>query len=119
MITNAKQFSYLNAMGIDIWQQKHTDVEKDAGQSHLVIDLDKLCKQQLFIDLIQSLNITLDQITLKSEHCLNLGLINWQFSENNQTNYENNTLTTPAIEQLVEQPKLKRQLWQLLSASSL
>lgn len=115
MITNAKQFNYLNAMGIEIWQQKNAPVAQQSDQTYLTVNLEQLCKQQLFVDLIQSLNVTLDQITLNNDHCLNIGLFNWQFTQDQHSQYQNNTLTTPAIEQLVQTPQLKRQLWQLLS----
>lgn len=123
MITNAKQFNYLNAMGIGIWQQKdnpdvqqtNDESDKDCTENCLTVNLDKLCEQQLFIDLLQSLNVSLDQITLNKDHSLNIGLFNWQFTQNPHSQYQNNTLTTPAIEQLEQTPQLKRQLWQLLS----
>lgn len=114
MITNAKQLKYLNAMGIGIWQQKQANEENQPEQTYLAVDLAQLCKQQFFIDLLQSLNITLDQVTLNNPHCLNLGLFNWQFTQSESSQYQNNTLVTPAIEQLKHAPKLKRQLWQIL-----
>lgn len=115
MITNAKQLTYLNAMGIDVWQQKDQCLTNEPSPNYLSIDFAQLCQQPFFTDLLKSLTITLDEVTLNNNNCINLGLFNWQFSDTKQSQYQNNTLITPSMEVLTQQPKLKRELWQLLS----
>ncbi|XQW84055.1 DNA polymerase III subunit psi [Thalassotalea piscium] len=119
MITNAKQFNYLNAMGIDLWQLKQEQDANTSSNQYLAVDLAHLCQQQCFLDVLRSFDITLDQVTLSNDHCINLGLFNWQFTTNSHSEYQSNTLTTPAIEQLTQAPQLKRQLWQLLSTTTI
>ena len=72
MITSAKQFHYLNAMGIDVWQHRSANPTQNADNkaSGLVIDLQQLAKHQLFKDILQSLSLSFDQVSQLTPQCL-------------------------------------------------
>jgi DNA polymerase III psi subunit len=135
MTVSSQQFTYLNAMGINLWQRKnlpeeqqneHTLVQNNIpahkksdvlSADLLSIDLNTLQSHSLFQNIITALNISFGEITA-TENTLNLGLFNWQMQTANHTNstgfnFENNILTTPSLDVLIAKPAAKKQLWQL------
>jgi len=123
MTVTKRQFSHLNAMGIDLWCQRSTAEENDVEQSleqnnFLPIDYKALSSLKLFNDIITSLGLSLGEISCK-DNSLNLGLIDWQFSHNLNISLTENTLITPSIENLKTSAQLKRQLWQTIQENTL
>ncbi|WP_448568983.1 DNA polymerase III subunit psi [Thalassotalea ganghwensis] len=117
MVNNARQLTYLKAMGIDVWQQKmrHDNDSQTMIADLQSINLAQLAEQPLFKDILRSLSITFDQVKQTGDKQLDLELFNWQFAHSESVIYQGNTLTTPNIEQLKLSPALKKQLWQLIA----
>ncbi len=130
MTVSKRQFTLLKEMGINIWQQKkpsdnqeNSNVqavhEADSVNNDLIkVDLNKLSKQQLFTDIIQSIGLSIGEVTLEDAY-LNIGLLNWQFTTNNELTLKNNLLTTPPLAVLAQSTNLKSELWQLLQSQAL
>ncbi|NQZ22852.1 MAG: DNA polymerase III subunit psi [Colwellia sp.] len=119
MTITKRQFSQLQAMGIDLWQLKKTgnDVITDKA-NHLDIELVSLLKTPLFLDVITSLELSVGEITCH-DNKLSLGLLTWYFSANEEIAIDqHNHLVTPSLSTLKNSPQLKRTLWQKLQELS-
>ncbi|WP_019029456.1 DNA polymerase III subunit psi [Colwellia piezophila] len=121
MSINQHQFEQLTEMGISLWQQRTSDSQSNTSpiepDNSLNIDLTVLAKQQLFNDILLAIGLSIGEINHQDDH-LNLGLFNWYFtktSSQDQIQWLEQQLITPAISKISQSPALKKQLWQLLS----
>jgi DNA polymerase III psi subunit len=119
MTITKRQFSQLQAMGIDLWQLKKSGNKVISHkESHLGIDLKSLLKAPFFIDVITSLGLSIGEVSCH-DNKLSLGLFTWHFSTDDEISMdENNHLVTPALSTLKNSPQLKRTLWQKLQELS-
>ncbi len=119
MTITKRQFSQLQAMGIDLWQLKKNGNEVNtATANHLDIELVSLLKIPLFLDVITSLELSVGEISCH-DNKLSLGLLTWYFSTNEEILIdEHNHLVTPSLSTLKNSPLLKRTLWQKLQEFS-
>ena len=111
MAITERQYSHLQAMNIPLWIRKGIAQSGENTQALLAVEIDfeKLSKSMLFQDILRYLDISIAEVTKEQTH-LNLGLFNWQFTQDNQINFDHNLLTTPSIELIAKEPKLKHQL---------
>lgn len=122
MPLNQTQHTYLSAMGINLWQRKvcknklkPQDNSQALSQEKAVAatELTELSQSQLFVDILQSVNVSLGDIT-QHNNCLNLGWLNWEIHEGNELSFSNNTLRTPKLAIIAQSNTMKIALWQLL-----
>lgn len=129
MTVSKRQFTLLQEMGINVWQQKNklnsqdnsalqTPPEEVTAKSNDNINLKDLIEQQLFKDIIQSIGLSIGEVTLEESY-VNIGLVNWHFSTDNELSLKNNLLTTPYLQELAKSTVLKNKLWQLLQSQAL
>tara|TARA_B110000467_G_scaffold19331_1_gene16974 strand:+ start:170 stop:547 length:378 start_codon:yes stop_codon:yes gene_type:complete len=123
MSIDQRQFEQLSEMGISLWQRRDTDEEKTSlnpeKKHSQSFSLNDLINTQCFNDILIAFNLTIGEIKQKEDH-LDLGLLNWYFTENSDENDAtmsllNNTLITPHVKLMSQSVKLKKQLWQLIS----
>jgi len=142
MTISNRQFELLNAMNIPLWVSKQSNTipviktteEEEEKESHLitkeqltpykpaktannlVVNLEPLIEKPLFNDILVSMGLSSTQAVsgTHTENSVNLGVIDWQFSDKNIISFTNNLLITPYLQVLEKSPQLKRQLWQLI-----
>jgi DNA polymerase III psi subunit len=129
MAINQRQFEQLTEMGISLWEHKivagnHNSSNKDNGKAAIdylaqtEMTLSDLLTKQVFIDILQSVDISIGEVSYKKNH-LDLGLFNWYFNstENNEIAIycDNNNLFSPSIAKISQSPTLKKQLWQTIT----
>ncbi len=120
MSINQYQYEQLTEMEISLWQARiPLNLNKKKQHDYLSVNLSDLSSNQLFNDVLQSIGISLGEITPQKKH-LNLGLFNWYFCVTNQgdlfdINYLNNRLITPDLTSISHSTKLKRQLWKTIT----
>lgn len=116
MPISAKQFYYLTEMDIPLWQSKEISVNKKTDViENISIDFNELAKNTCFSDILRSLNLTIADCKLTNNKLV-FDFFNWQFANCTNIIFAHNCLTTPPITKLSEEPKLKKQLWSLLSS---
>ncbi len=81
------------------------------------IDLQALLNQQLFRDVIQCLGVSRADLSVQNNQ-IDLGLINWQFSQDDQIEFNHNCLKTPALNTIAHSAQLKKALWQSIGSLS-
>lgn len=115
-----RQFSQLQAMGIDLWQLRNiNNGGSTSKKNYLDIDLEQLIKMPLFIDIISCLGLSTSDVSCQN-NALSLGLVTWRFNENEEISIDkHNRLVTPALSTLKHSPQLKRTLWQKLQELSI
>jgi len=132
MTISQRQFALLTEMGISLWQRKSVDLaqntsldkqtEKQASATQNSanitpltdnLNLIALKKQPILNDIVQSIALTTEQITL-TEQGLTLGSYRWLFTAERAINFQDNTLITPPLSDIAQSSILKRQLWQTL-----
>ena len=141
MTISKRQFELLNAMSIPLWVSKQSNtvpviktIKEEQKENHLiikeqltpskpvitsnklVINLTVLVEKPLFNDILVSMGLLSTQAVLgtHTENSVNLGVIDWQFSDKKIISFTNNLLITPYLQVLEKSPQLKRQLWQLI-----
>jgi DNA polymerase III psi subunit len=129
MAVNQRQFDQLTEMGISLWQHKLVTSKYNSSnidRNKLVMNyseqtektLSDLFTKQIFIDILQSVDISIGEVSHKEKH-LDLGLFNWYFNsiENDKAAIycDNNNLFTPSIAKISQSPALKKQLWQTIT----
>ncbi|ARD45350.1 DNA polymerase III subunit psi [Colwellia sp. PAMC 21821] len=146
MSINKRQFELLQAMGITVWQRRsltsrnslsantsgaehnseqNTDtitavaspLSSKSHQESIAIDLKSLLKQPLFKDILSSIGASSADLSV-AHNQIDLGIINWQFTQNKNIEFEHNCLKTPDLETLANSPELKKSLWQSIGALS-
>ncbi|MFK5915228.1 MAG: DNA polymerase III subunit psi [Woeseiaceae bacterium] len=126
MNINLRQFTILNEMGIQLWQRRTLSssqnvINKNGIQSvatnnqpnELTLSIDTLTRQQLFKDVMLSLNLPLTAVKSQN-NALDLGFFTWQFIEGNRIVLYQNCLTTPDLITISHSSQLKRLLWKIL-----
>lgn len=138
MPLNQKQYQYLDAMGINLWQQKVREksfkasnqpqallpadtterkiedaIEKPIQEATQRLNLTSLSQSQLFIDILQSINVSLGDISL-NHNTLNLGWLNWEIKTEYELSLSGNTLRTPELSSIAKSNTMKAALWKLL-----
>lgn len=103
-------------MGITLWQRKNlaqpaSEVE-EAPVNNITGDFsaNEINNLKIFQDILQALSIEPADISWQKSH-LDLGLFNWQFTDNTTISYEKNTLTTPSLDKITQSSSAKKQLW--------
>ncbi len=122
MSINQRQFDQLTEMGISLWRHRSSQKPVPTNSvQNITINLDELSQTKLFNDILLSLNVSIGEVT-EQQGLLNLGLINWQFSDdkdksNNESEirFNNNQLLTPSLDALSTSITLKRQLWHIIT----
>ena len=122
MSINQRQFDQLTEMGISLWRHRSSQKSVPTNSvQNITINLDELSQTKLFNDILLSLNVSIGEVT-EQQGLLNLGLINWQFSDdkdksNNESEirFNNNQLLTPSLDALSTSITLKRQLWHIIT----
>ena len=143
MSISKRQFDLLQAMGITVWQRRDlsnlnlsqadisnktladksaTEATSSAPQQSsnvksISYDLESLFKLPLFNDVIRCLGVSYADLTVKQNQ-LDLGIINWQFTDNNRIEFQHNCLKTPDLTTLANSPALKKALWQSIGPLS-
>ncbi|XPF94031.1 DNA polymerase III subunit psi [Colwellia sp. RE-S-Sl-9] len=119
MTITKRQFNHLNEMGIKVWQQRTSSEEQLADNTNnsqatsQLIDPKSLTEHLLFTDILQSINVSIGEITIKN-NMIDLGLFNWQFIETDAITFANSTLSTPVITAFENSVKLKKELWKII-----
>jgi hypothetical protein len=128
MNINQRRFNQLTEMGISLWQHKESAFEDSSTNKSDVLkqdnfiqqtslSLNELAKQRVFLDIIQSLGLSIGEVNYKKDH-LDLGLFNWYFTSqtpnNNVIHCTDNNLITPSISIISQLPDLKKQLWKTI-----
>ena len=121
MSISTRQFEILSEMDISLWKYKNKQTNSHVTENtvhksleQIDISLDELAKHQFFKDVLNIFNVSIGEVH-SHQSTISLGLFNWCFNNNANVTLEHNTLTTPSIEQILITPKLKQQIWQLLS----
>ena len=117
MTINHKQFTILQEMGIPLWQRKDIIIDNNA-KDLINVNLKALSKSHLFNDILLSLGLSLGEVSCEKNQ-ISLGLLNWQFKEQNNISIDSNLLLTPEIKIIQQNPKLKAKLWIKLQEYSL
>jgi len=136
MSISQHQFAMLTEMGIPLWQRSklanNSNVCERSNSSddiainsinsaknqnkeniNLPINFTEISKQQIFEDILLSINLSLADITQQKNQLL-LGLLNWQFVNDESITLHANTLSSPTLNNISTSSQLKRQLWQIL-----
>lgn len=113
MSISQQQFDYLNAMGIKLWYPKAQNVDAKSENNYLTPDKLVLEDSLLFSDILDCLELSFAELNIYQQY-IDCGLFNWQFTENNEITFANNTLVTPSIKQFQQQPQLKQALWKTI-----
>ena len=109
-------------MGIKVWTRRSSkstpksdenSLQSEKQQQYMPINFDALCSLPLFSDIISSIGLSPSEIKCQN-NILDLGLMNWKFSETLNIELINNTLITPELSELAKSPSLKKQLWQTI-----
>ncbi|WP_286235095.1 DNA polymerase III subunit psi [Thalassotalea sediminis] len=123
MTINKKQFVYLQEMGIPLWQRKSNKQpalseeaiqQPDTTDEDLVINIEDVINQRLFLDTILALNLQPADFTQVSPNKLQCDDFIWQFNNNEHLEYTHNVLSTPVLSAFIDNPKLKKRLYQQL-----
>lgn len=121
MALTAKQFNYLNEMGISLWQQKTSQNEakkaKLVQSRQLTIDLVTLKNSQLFQDVLTYFQLSEGEFKV-SDNRIQFDFFDWCFSLQNTVSYANHQLITPEVTSIAQSVTLKKQLWQQLQSFS-
>ncbi|MEI6895711.1 MAG: hypothetical protein V5789_14025 [Colwellia sp.] len=125
MSISQHQFEQLTEMGISLWQSRSRDNQDNAKQAlsinYIDTDLAELINQQVFTDIVLASGLSMGEISHQGNH-IDLGLFNWYFSENSPQSeilWRDQQLITPPIEKISTSPRLKKQLWHVLSKQAL
>jgi len=94
-------------------------LSKASGEQQIeALNIELLNKQQIFTDILLSLNLKADDIQLNQNTLKNNQLVwqvlTWQFSSTEKITLTKNILTTPTIADLAKSTTLKAQLWQAI-----
>jgi DNA polymerase III psi subunit len=119
MTITKRQFTQLQAMGIDLWQLRNTaDEIVDHNEDHIEIQLSTLTSTTIFSDIIKSLHLSIGEISCE-KNTISLGLLSWKFSHKHDISLVQQHLVTPSLAVLENSPKLKKALWQKLQDHSI
>jgi len=123
MSINQRQFSILTEMGIPLWQRSAlannsnidlTNSSTDNTSSvNLPFNFAELTTQQIFQDILLSINLSLADINEQNTY-LEIGLLDWHFVNTNTITLSSNTLSTTTLTDISNSSQFKRQLWQVL-----
>lgn len=114
MAMTKRQFSQLQAMGIELWQLKNTDkVSVVHNEEYLDIDFSSIRETIIFNDIVKSLGLSIGEISC-NENLISLGLLSWKFSIKKDISLTQQHLITPSLNVLDNSPELKKALWQKL-----
>ena len=90
---------------------------KTAQKDCIAVGLKSLLKQPLFKDIIRCLGVNSADLSI-SHNRIDLGIINWQFTQNESIEFKHNCLSTPDLTTLANSPELKKLLWQSIGPLS-
>jgi DNA polymerase III psi subunit len=119
MAITKRQFSQLQAMGIDLWQLKNTAEECVVhNEEYLDIEFSSVSETAIFNDIVKSLGLSIGEISCE-ENTISLGLLSWQFSIKKDMSLTQQHLITPSLNVLENSTELKKALWQKLQDHSI
>lgn len=119
MAITKRQFSQLQAMGIDLWQLRNTAEECVVNkEKYLDIEFTSISETTIFNDIVKSLGLSIGEVSCK-ENTISLGLLSWQFSIKNDMSLTQQHLITPSLNVLENSFELKKALWQKLQDHSI
>jgi len=98
-------------------QSSPTPSQQTTNIKPIAINLDTLRKQSFFNDVIRCLGVSKTDVVIENNQ-LNLGIINWQFTDNDSIEFKHNCLKTPDLKTLANSPALKKDLWQSIGSLS-
>lgn len=101
-----------STLALDKNQNQHT-VNAQAS----AIDLKALLKHPLFKDIISSIGASSADLSI-AHNQIDLGIINWQFSDSERIEFKHNCLKTPDLTTIANSPALKKSLWQSIGTLS-
>ena len=101
-----------STLALDKNKNQHT-----VNAEPIAIDLTALLKQPLFKDIISSIGASSADLSI-AHNQIDLGIINWQFSDNDHIEFKHNCLKTPDLTTIANSPALKKSLWQSLGTLS-
>jgi DNA polymerase III psi subunit len=115
MTISKRQFSHLQAMGIELWQLKKSANNENQNNNvdHLDIELSALIETKIFTDILKSLDLSIGEVTC-ANNILSLGLLTWAFSKESDISLTQHHLVTPTFHVLKDSAQLKQALWQKL-----
>ena len=119
MTFTKRQFTQLQAMGIELWQLKNTAKAASSNIADtLDIELTTLINTTIFNDILTGLGLSIGEVSCEN-NTLSLGVLTWQFSQQAEISLTQHHLITPAIDVLTNSPQLKQALWHKLEEYSL
>jgi DNA polymerase III psi subunit len=119
MTMTKRQFSHLQAMGIELWQLKNSEKKNSTDTfAYISIELSALVDTTIFTDILNCLGLSLGEVSCDN-NTLSMGLLTWQFSEQTNISLTKYHLVTPSINILKNSPLLKKALWQKLQENSI
>jgi DNA polymerase III psi subunit len=95
----------------------HATSPQAAANEIIEIDLKVLLKQPLFNDIIICLGASSADLSI-TQNQIDLGIINWQFTQSDSITFEHNCLKTPDLTTIANSPELKKSLWQSIGPLS-
>ena len=95
---------------------KSSAINNHKEENALSFNFSEISKQQIFQDILLSIGLSLTDVNEQNNY-LDLGLLNWQFVNDETIILNENTLLSPAIENISNSSQLKRQLWLALQDS--
>ncbi|UUO22590.1 hypothetical protein FGD67_04875 [Colwellia sp. M166] len=98
-------------------QSSRSAVQQAPNVKPITLDLETLFKQSLFNDVIRCLGVSHADLAIEKDQ-LDLGIINWQFTDSNSIEFKHNCLQTPDLTTLANSPALKKALWQSIGPLS-
>lgn len=120
MAISEKQFVYLQEMGINLWQRKSIsapevkDTSSQTDGSEHTVEINDLLSQRFFLDIIHALALQPADFSQVSPNKLQCDDFVWKFINDATIEFENNLLTTPPVSDFLQQPALKKHLYQQL-----
>lgn len=123
MSVSAKQFAYLQEMGIELWQRKTLVTAKPLPKEETVntnddsvleCSLEQLTQNHIFNDLTQAMLLS-NQDIIEHQHCLSCKTFKWQFHRSENIAYVDGTLQTPSIDKLMANAATKKRLWNVIT----
>ena len=119
MTITKRQFTQLQAMGIDLWQRKKpADESIVLNEDYLDVEFSSMNQTSILNDIVKSLGLSIGEISC-DENTISLGLLSWQFSDKNDISLTHQHLITPSLNVLKNSPELKKSLWQKLQDHSI
>lgn len=97
--------------------KNQTNDQHTASSVPVAMDLQALLTHKLFKDIISSIGASSAEVSIANNQ-IDLGIINWQFSDKDHIEFKHNCLKTPDLTTIANSPALKKSLWQSIGPLS-